>query len=100
MIEALRSHVCWAREFAGWVDADARFERAAPGPLSVVCFRYRGSDEDNQAIEDAVNASGKIFISHTALDGRLVLRVAIGNLGTTRDDVRLAWDLIRQSIPA
>jgi aromatic-L-amino-acid decarboxylase len=95
----VRSHVAMAKKVAGWVDADPRFERLAPVPLSVVCFRYRGSDEQNQAILDEVNASGKIFLSHTVLDGKLALRVAIGNLATERQDVEQAWELIRKAIP-
>jgi aromatic-L-amino-acid decarboxylase len=93
----LRAHIAWAQEFAQWVDADPRFERVAPAPLSVVCFRLRGSDDDNRRLLEAVNASGKFFLSHTALNGRMVLRVAIGNLGTARDDVREVWELIQQA---
>jgi len=92
---ALRSHIAWAQEFAAWVDADPRFERVAPAPLSVVCFRSKGSDGHNRRLLDKINASGKFFLSHTVLDGRFVLRLAIGNLGTTRDDVLAAWDMIK-----
>jgi len=91
----IRSQVAMAKKLAGWVDADPRFERMAPVPLSVVCFRYKGTDEQNQAILDAVNASGKVFLSHTVLNGKLALRVAIGNLGTAREDVEQAWELVR-----
>jgi aromatic-L-amino-acid decarboxylase len=95
----IRSQVAMAKKFAGWLETDPRFEIVAPAPLSVVCFRYKGSDEQNQAILDAVNASGKIFLSHTVLNGQLVIRVAIGNLGTSREDVELAWSLIRRAAP-
>ncbi|HKT71116.1 MAG TPA: hypothetical protein VJP83_16835, partial [Terriglobales bacterium] len=67
----------------------------APVPFSVVCFRYKGSDEENRRIFQKVNASGKFFISHTQLNGRYVLRLAIGNLGTTWEDVKGAWEMIR-----
>jgi aromatic-L-amino-acid decarboxylase len=97
---ALRAHIAWAQELAQWVDADPRFERVAPAPLSVVCFRYRGSDDDNRRLLEAINTSGKFFLSHTVLNGRFVLRLAIGNLGTTRDDVRAVWGMIRQAVPA
>jgi aromatic-L-amino-acid decarboxylase len=97
--EMIRTHVCWTQELARMIDADPRFERVAPAPLSVVCFRYRGSDDENRALLDAVNATGKVFLSHAELNGRFVLRIAIGNLGTTRQDVQLAWDLVRQNIP-
>jgi aromatic-L-amino-acid decarboxylase len=94
----IRSQVAMARKFAGWVDADPRFERVAPVPLSVVCFRYKGTDEQNRAILESVNASGRVFLSSTELNGRFVLRVAIGNLGTSREDVEAAWELIRKGI--
>jgi aromatic-L-amino-acid decarboxylase len=94
----IRSQVGMARKFAGWVDADPRFERVAPVPLSVVCFRYKGTDQQNQSILDGVNASGKVFLSSTVLKDRLVLRLAIGNLGTAREDVELAWELVRGSM--
>jgi aromatic-L-amino-acid decarboxylase len=60
-----------------------------------VCFRRDGSDDENAAILERVNASGQIFISHTKLDGRYVLRLAIGSDRTTETDVRLAWDVLR-----
>ena len=76
------------RDEPGW-------ELCAPRPFSVVCFRRDGSDEENEAILERVNASGEIFISHTKLNGRYVLRLAIGNERTTEDDVRRAWDVLR-----
>ena len=76
------------REEPGW-------ELCAPRPFSVVCFRKEGSDEENEAILERVNASGEIFISHTKLNGRYVLRLAVGNERTTEEDVRRAWDVLR-----
>ena len=73
------------RDEPGW-------ELCAPRPFSVVCFRREGTDEENEAILERVNASGEIFISHTRLNGRYVLRLAIGSDRTTEDDVRRAWD--------
>lgn len=93
----LRAHIALAEEFASWVKEDSRFEIVAPVPFSVVCFRAKGSDNENRAILEKVNASGKVFISHTTLDGRIVLRMAIGNLGTRRSDVRLAWEVIQNA---
>ncbi len=96
--ELIRSHIRWASEFAAKVDADPRFERAAPAPFSAVCFRYKGTDEENQRLIDCVNASGKFFLSHTVLHDRFVLRLAIGNIATTREDVEEAWELIRGTV--
>lgn len=99
----LAEHMRLARQFASWVDADPGFERLAPVPLSVVCFRVhpRGVDEEaaldalNQRVLDAVNASGEVFISHTRLNGRMTLRLAIGHVRTEERHVRRAWDLIK-----
>jgi aromatic-L-amino-acid decarboxylase len=97
--ELLRSHIAWAQEFAAAIDAHPRFERVAPAPFSVVCFRLKGTDEQNQQLLETINASGKFFLSHTVLNGRFVLRLAIGNLATTRADVQQAWEMIQQAIP-
>jgi aromatic-L-amino-acid decarboxylase len=95
----IRSQVAMAKKFASWVDADPRFKRVAPVPLSVVCFRFNGSDEQNREMLKQVNASGKVFLSHTELNGEFVIRLAIGNLGTGREDVERAWELIRNAVP-
>ncbi len=97
--QILRAHMQWARQFAEVIDKDSRFERVAPVPFSVVCFRYKGSDEENRALLDAVNATGEVFLSHTVLNGRVVLRLAIGNLGTTWADVQRAWELLQEKLP-
>jgi aromatic-L-amino-acid decarboxylase len=93
----LRSHIQWARDFAALVDAHPKFERIAPVPLSVVCFRYKGSDDENRALMEKVNASGRVFIASTVLNGRLTLRLAIGNLETTWKDVQEAWELLQEA---
>ena len=67
-----------------------------PRHFSLVCFRRDGSDEENERLLERVNGSGEVFLSHTRLDGRYVLRLAIGNFRTTEDDVRLAWDVLRR----
>jgi aromatic-L-amino-acid decarboxylase len=93
--QALAGHMRLARMFAEWVDASDRFERVAPVPFSVVCFRLRGADDETHArLLDAVNASGEVFLSHTKLDGRFVLRLAIGHLQTEERHVARAWQLL------
>jgi aromatic-L-amino-acid decarboxylase len=94
--ERIREHVRLAELFEGWVRADPMWEVVAPRPFSTVCFRRRASDEDNERLLERANASGEVFISHTRLAGRYVLRLAIGNYRTTEDDVRLAWDVLRR----
>jgi len=101
----LEAHMRLARRFADWVDADPDFERMAPVPFSVVCFRARPSgsswseaalDALNAALLEAVNRTGEIFLSHTTLGGRFVLRLAIGNIRTTEAHVARAWALLRE----
>ena len=97
--EIVRGHIRMARELAARIAQDERFEVSAPVPFSLVCFRYRGSDQENQRLLDGVNSSGKAFLSSTRLHGRVVLRLAIGNLGTSDADVRETWDLIASLAP-
>jgi len=94
--ERIREHVRLAALFEQWVRADDGWEVVAPRPFSTVCFRLRGSDEGNERLLERVNESGEVFISHTRLDGRYVLRLAIGNFRTTEDDIRLAWEVLNR----
>jgi len=84
LAETIRNQVAWAHELAAAVDADPHFERSAPAPLSVVCFRYKGTDDENRRLLETVNATGEFFLSHTVLRGKFTLHLAIGNMGTTR----------------
>jgi aromatic-L-amino-acid/L-tryptophan decarboxylase len=90
----IRRHVALADELAAWVDADPRFERVAPAPLGLVCLRHRAGDAVNEAILERANASGRIFITHTRLDGRYTLRIAVGGTRTERRHVEEAWRVI------
>jgi aromatic-L-amino-acid/L-tryptophan decarboxylase len=94
----IRNHIAWAQELAQQVDADTHFERTAPAPFSTVCFRLKRSDEENQALLDRVNATGEVFLSHTVLNGKYTLRLAIGNISTTRANVQRAWELVKANI--
>ena len=93
----LAEHIRLAQLFAGWVEGSDEFELAAPVPFSVVCFRVRGTDELNEAVLDRLNASGEIFLSHTRLDGRYTLRLAVGNIHTNESHVARAWTLVREA---
>jgi aromatic-L-amino-acid decarboxylase len=104
--ERLALHMDIARTCAKWIDDDPEFERLAPVPLSVVCFRWnpnRGTltdanlDEANERILNAVNATGEVFLSHTRVRGRFALRIAVVHLNTTEAHVRRAWTLVRDA---
>jgi aromatic-L-amino-acid decarboxylase len=92
----LREHIRLAELFAGWVEESDAWELVAPRRFSLVVFRHDGSDEENERLLERVNATGEMFITHTKLDGRYVLRLAIGNARTTEDDVRRAWEVLNR----
>lgn len=113
----LRQHIDLAQKFARQVDAHPDFERLAPAPFSVVCFRARPAalaarlatattpereemerylDELNEALLEAVNATGEVFLSHTKLRDRFTLRLAVGNLRTSAWHVQRAWQLLQE----
>lgn len=110
----LAEHMRLARLFAAWVDASDDFERLAPVPLSVVCFRAtprdlpesgdgrpeEGIERLNAQVLEAVNASGEVFLSHTRIDGRFALRLAVGHIRTTQRHVERAWTLLREAAAA
>jgi aromatic-L-amino-acid/L-tryptophan decarboxylase len=107
----LRAHIELAQRFRAQVAAEADAEVMAPSPFATVCFRWRpralaGRDGDreveaalarlNERLMEAVNASGEIFISHTRLDGRFTLRLALGGIRTEERHVDRAWALLSE----
>lgn len=105
LAERLRFHCGLARTLEGWLRAEPGWEVMAPVPMSVVCFRHRPADltdeaalqRHNAAILERVNSSGTVFLSHTKLGERYVLRVAIGNIRTREEHVAAAWRLLREA---
>ena len=90
----VREHVRLAQQFADWVRSDGRFELAVPVPLNLVCFRHRGGDAANQTIMDRLNNSGDLFLTHTKLNGKLSLRLSVGQIHTQERHVESAWKRI------
>lgn len=99
----IAEHIRLAQQLASWIDAHEDFERLAPVPLSVVCFRWNPTtaglsnaelDAANEQLIDLVNGTGDVFMSHTRLRGRLALRIAVGHLETAERHVRRAWELL------
>lgn len=93
----IREHVRLAQEFAGRVRDDARFEIIGRHPLNLVCFRLRGDDARTQRLHESLNASGRMYLTHTRLDGQYVLRMSIGVSRTEQRHVEAAWAMIRQT---
>ncbi len=104
IVSNIREHIRLARMLADRVEEAEGWEVVAPVPFSLVCLRLapdgttgHEQDEMNQRILDRVNASGEALLTHTKLNGRLVLRCAIGNLKTTERHVLRAWELLQEA---
>ncbi len=103
----LRDHLAMAQEFSNWVQKSPLFELMAPVPLNTVCFRFnpfrsKGASVPESRLEawnkellDKVNASGRIYLTHTKLSERYCLRVSIGQVQTRREHVTEAWQLLQ-----
>jgi aromatic-L-amino-acid decarboxylase len=105
----LTEHIRLAHEFAARVDEHPDFERLAPVPFAVVCFRANPRairleaaelDLFNQRLLEAVNATGDVFLSHTRINGAFAIRIAIGHLRTTVAHTDRAWELLSRHTAA
>ena len=100
----LREHLRLGKLFAGWIDAHPEFERMAPTPFSTVCFRVnpgnlneKSLDALNEKLMNKVNETGKLFITHTKLNNKFVIRLVVSGIRTKESHVRDAWELIQKT---
>ena len=98
----IKNHIDLAKEFKSWIEAEKDFKLMAPVPFSTVCFRFKplNKSEDelnilNENLLEKINASEKLFLSHTKLDGKFVIRLTIGSIRHERRHVEDAWQLIK-----
>ena len=89
----IREHVRLAQLFAALVEAEPGWEVVAPHPFSTVCFRH--VEGDNDEIARAATATGELFVASSMLRGQSIIRLAIGNAGTTEADIRRSWEVLR-----
>ena len=102
IVTRLREQIRLANLLANWIKKDNRFELAAPVSMGVVCFRFIRADEKkldnlNSELVERINASGRAYLTQTKLRGRTVMRIGFGNVLTTEEHLRKAWELIRQT---
>jgi aromatic-L-amino-acid decarboxylase len=113
--ERLRRDLANAAWLAGQVEAEPGWRLLAPVALQTVCLRHEpadlvapggavgdgeGLDRHTLAWADAVNGSGRAFVTPAVLDGRWMVRVSIGAEPTERADVAALWDLMRDQATA
>ena len=108
----IREHIRLARLFASWLDADSQFQVLAPVTMAVVCFRIAPHmpgmtperDQEinsfNQRLVEAINRTGKAYLTYTTLNGQLAMRLAVGNILTTERHLARVFDLIRRESAA
>lgn len=96
----VRDHVALAREFSSWVTDHADFEVSAEAPLNLVCFRHVDGDDFNRRLLETLNDAGQIYLTHTKIDGTMILRMSIGAASTTREHVERAWSIIQSTAAA
>ncbi len=102
----LREHIRLGQLFAKWIDEHPQFERLVPTPFSTVCFHAKPTgwndevkiNELNEKLLNAVNATGKVFITHTKLNGVFTIRLCVSGLRTEEKHVELAWRVIQESL--
>jgi aromatic-L-amino-acid/L-tryptophan decarboxylase len=93
----IRQHIKLAQSFAKWIEEDTRFELASPTPLNLVCFRYKGSDDQNRQLLEKLNQSGELYLTHTVLNGQYTLRFCVGQTNTEERHVIKAWEKIQET---
>src|SRR5436189_2674457 len=117
IVARLREQIRLANLLAGWIKSDDRFDLAAPVSMGVICFRFVGPvagivdpgpgsptpattdniDKLNSEIVEQINASGRVYLTQTKLRGQTVMRIGLGNVLTTEDHLRKAWEIIRET---
>jgi aromatic-L-amino-acid decarboxylase len=102
----LREHIRLGQIFAKWIDEDIFFERLAPTPFSTICFRAKPENENddvrlnelNEELINEINSTGKVFLTHTKLNGKFTIRLCISGLRTEEKHVELAWRVIKENL--
>jgi aromatic-L-amino-acid decarboxylase len=102
--DKIRNHLAWATDFASWVENDPDFELLAPAPLATVCFRMNmgGADAEklnslNKHLLEKINASDKVFLTHTTLNGNYTIRFVVGQTRSERHHIEEAWRVIKEA---
>lgn len=88
----VRQHIELAKEFELWVSKSNQFQLVARRSLNTVCFAHRKGNDATERILQKVNATGKLFASHTKLGDQYTIRMVVGGHSTKHRHVSAAWD--------
>jgi aromatic-L-amino-acid decarboxylase len=93
----IQEHIRLAQQFADWVRSSDEFEMAAPAPLNLVCFAHKSGNDFNRKLLETINSRGKMYFTHTVVNGKYVLRMCIGQTNTKEEHVIQAWKTIQET---
>lgn len=93
----IRQHIELAKHFEEWVSDSNEFVLVAPRSLNTVCFAHRKGNAVTESILQKVNESGKLYASHTVLNGTFTIRMVVGQRTTERRHIQAAWDLFESA---
>lgn len=93
----VRRHVELAQEFKRRIRQSGDFELAVDTPLNLICFRHRAGDAATERVHHALNDSGRVYLTHTKLDGRYTLRFCVGQARTEQEHIDAAWALLEEA---
>jgi aromatic-L-amino-acid decarboxylase len=93
----IREHIRLAQKFVEWVRTSENFKLVAPAPLNLVCFAHRNGNDFNRRLLETINREGKIYLTHTVINGQYTLRMCIAQTNTTVENVRQAWQIIQKT---
>ncbi len=93
----IQEHIRLAQQFAEWIRSSEEFELVAPAPLNLICFAHKNGNDFNKKLLETINSSGEMYFTHTVVNGNYVLRMCIGQMNTTEEHVRKAWNTIQKT---
>jgi len=93
----IQQHINMAQQFAGWIRSSEDFDLVAPAPLNLVCFAHKNGNDYNKKLLETINSTGKMYFTHTVINGKFVLRMCIGQTNTKPEHVLQAWKIIQKT---
>jgi aromatic-L-amino-acid/L-tryptophan decarboxylase len=103
---AIEENIACAKYFAELVNASDDFEMLAPVDLSIFCFRARPRgfagdlDDFNERVMLELQRGGSSYVSNTRIRGTFALRGCVLNYRTTRKDMEILLEDVRQAVRA